>query len=65
MVRFVNFRASDIEPNPKEVMYWVDLGTDPLGGSIKSWTGEEWKTLRVLEGTIVEIEDKIYKWVRE
>lgn len=42
MVRFVNFRASDIEPNPKEVMYWVDLGTDPLGGSIKSWTGEEW-----------------------
>lgn len=65
MVRFVNFRASDIEPNPKEVMYWVDLGTDPLGGSIKSWTGEEWKTLRVLEGTNVEIEDKIYKWVRE
>lgn len=65
MVRFVNFRASDIEPNPKEVMYWVDLGTDPLGGSIKSWTGEEWKTPRVLEGTIVEIEDKIYKWVRE
>lgn len=65
MVRFVNFRASDIEPNPKEVMYWVDLGTDPLGGSIKSWTGEEWKTLRVFEGTIVEIEDKIYKWVRE
>lgn len=65
MVRFVNFRASDIQPNPDEVMYWVDLGTDPLGGSIKSWTGEEWKTLRVLEGTIVEIEDKIYKWVRE
>lgn len=65
MVRFVNFRASDIEPNPKEVMYWVDLGTDPLGGSIKSWTGEEWQTLKVLEGAIVEIEDRIYKWVRE
>lgn len=65
MVRFVNFRASDIEPNPKEVMYWVDLSTDPLGGSIRSWTGEEWQTLRVLEGTIVEIEDRIYKWVKE
>lgn len=65
MVRFVNFRASDIEPNPKEVMYWVDLSTDPLGGSIKSWTGEEWKTLRVLEGTIVEIEQRIYKWVSD
>lgn len=64
MVRFVNFRASDIEPNPAEVMYWVDLKADPLGGIIKTWNAEgQWQTLRVLEGSITEVEQRIYKEV--
>lgn len=66
MVRFVNFRATDIQPNPDEVMYWVDLATDPLGGSIKSWNAEGyWETLRALEGTLPEFEEKIKKYVQQ
>lgn len=66
MVRFVNFRATDIQPNPDEVMYWVDLATDPLGGSIKTWNAEGyWETLRVLEGTLPEFEEKIKKYVQQ
>lgn len=64
MIKFVNFRASDIEPNPAEVMYWVDLNEDPLGGIIKSWNAEgRWEMLRVLEGSIIEVEQRIYKEV--
>lgn len=64
MVRFVNFRASDIQPNPDEVMYWVDLNTDPLGGSIKVWNAEGyWETIKVLQGTLPEFENRIKKWV--
>lgn len=66
MVRFVNFRASDIQPNPDEVMYWVDLSTDPLGGSIKVWNAEGyWETIKVLQGTLPEIENRIKKWVEQ
>lgn len=66
MVRFVNFRASDIQPNPDEVMYWVDLNTDPLGGSIKVWNAEGyWETIKVLQGTLPEFENKIKKWVEQ
>lgn len=66
MVRFVNFRASDIQPNPDEVMYWVDLNTDPLGGSIKVWNAEGyWETIKVLQGTIPEFENRIKKWVEQ
>lgn len=66
MVRFVNFRATDIQPNPDEVMYWVDLATDPLGGSIKTWNAEGyWETLRVLEGTLPEFEERIKKYVQQ
>lgn len=66
MVRFVNFRATDIQPNPDEVMYWVDLATDPLGGSIKTWNAEGyWETLRALEGTLPEFEEKIKKYVQQ
>ena len=64
MVRFVNFRASDIQPNPDEVMYWVDLNTDPLGGSIKVWNAEGyWETIKVLQGTLPEFENRLKKWV--
>ena len=66
MVRFVNFRASDIQPNPDEVMYWVDLITDPLGGSIKVWNAEGyWETIKVLQGTLPEFENRIKKWVEQ
>lgn len=66
MVRFVNFRASDIQPNPDEVMYWVDLNTDPLGGSIKVWNAEGyWETIKVLQGTLPEFENRIKKWVEQ
>lgn len=66
MVRFVNFRASDIQPNPDEVMYWVDLNTDPLGGSIKVWNAEGyWETIKVLQGTLPESENRIKKWVEQ
>lgn len=66
MVRFVNFRATDIQPNPDEVMYWVDLATDPLGGSIKTWNAEGyWETLRILEGTLPEFEERIKKYVQQ
>lgn len=66
MVKFVNFRASDIQPNPDEVMYWVDLSTDPLGGSIKVWNAEGyWETIKVLQGTLPEFENRIKKWVEQ
>lgn len=66
MIEIINFRASTIEPNPKEVTYWVDLNEDPLGGIIKSWDGEgHWRTLRVLEGTIVKVEERIHDWVTQ
>lgn len=66
MVKFVNFRASDIQPNPDEVMYWVDLNTDPLGGSIKVWNAEGyWETIKVLQGTLPEFENRIKKWVEQ
>lgn len=66
MVRFVNFRASDIQPNPDEVMYWVDLNTDPLGGSIKVWNAEGyWETIKVLQETLPEFENRIKKWVEQ
>lgn len=66
MIEIINFRASTIEPNPKEVTYWVDLNEDPLGGIIKSWDGEgHWRTIRVLEGTIVKVEQRIHEWVTQ
>lgn len=66
MIKFVNFRASDIEPNPNEVLYWVDLNEDPTGGSIKYWNKKGyWQTIRVLEGTLHEFEERITNWVTE
>lgn len=67
MTRIVNFRASVIPPNPKEVMYWVDLEEDPTGGIIKYYDEElqYWTTLRILEGSIVKVEERIQKWVSE
>lgn len=37
MVKSVKFRASDIQPNPEGVTYWVDLNADASGKIIKTW----------------------------
>lgn len=67
MIKHINFRASDIAPNPKEVFYWVDLQEDPTGGIIKYYDEklEYWTTLRILEGSIVKVEERIHEWVTE
>ena len=60
MTRFVKFVASDIEPNPAETLYWVDLNEDPLGGSIKTYNNEgKWVRLKVLEGTLTDVFDRL------
>lgn len=60
MTRFVKFVASDIEPNPAETLYWVDLNEDPLGGSIKTYNNEgKWVRLKVLEGSLTDVFDRL------
>ena len=50
MTKFVKFIASDIEPNPAETLYWVDLNEDPLGGSIKTYNSKgKWVRLDVFD----------------
>lgn len=41
----INFRASRTAPNPKEVVYWVDLTADSTGGVIKTFDGKKWNTI--------------------
>lgn len=67
MTKHINFRASDIAPNPKEVFYWVDLQEDPTGGIIKYFDEElqYWTTLRILEGSIVKVEERLREWVTQ
>lgn len=38
----VKFLKSKIQPNPKEVTYWVDIDADPYGSVIKIWNGYNW-----------------------
>lgn len=38
----VRFFATDIQPNPVEVDYWIDLSDNPYGAIIKYWNGTEW-----------------------
>ena len=60
MTRFVKFIASDIEPNPAETLYWVDLNEDPLGGSIKTYNSEgKWVRLKVLGGSLTDVFDRL------
>lgn len=42
----INFKASKNAPNPKEVIYWVDLTEDPTGGVIKSFDGKQWNKIK-------------------
>lgn len=41
----IKFLATNIQPNPVEVNYWVDLSDNPYGGSIKYYNGEQWVRL--------------------
>lgn len=36
----INFVAQILPPNPKEVSYWIDLGEDPTGATIKTYAGK-------------------------
>lgn len=42
----INFKASKNAPNPKEVIYWIDLTADPTGGVIKTFDGKAWKKIK-------------------
>ena len=44
------FFATSVQPNPKEIDYWVDLSDNPYGGSIKYFNGTEWVRLAVSGG---------------
>lgn len=41
----VRFSKSDIQPNPIEVDYWVDISKNPYGNSIKYYNGRDWEEL--------------------
>lgn len=45
------FFATSVQPNPKEIDYWVDLSDNPYGGSIKYFNGTEWVRLAASGGT--------------
>ena len=49
----INFLAQRNEPNPLEVAYWIDLGTDPNGGIIKTYDGKKWNNITGGEDTSV------------
>lgn len=38
----INFKASIMAPDTKEVNYWIDLQEDPQGGVIKYYNGNNW-----------------------
>lgn len=40
-----NFKASRFAPDPLGVAYWIDLTTDPNGGSIKVYNGTTWVSI--------------------
>lgn len=44
------FFATSVQPNPKEIDYWVDLSDNPYGGSIKYFNGTEWVRLAASGG---------------
>ena len=41
----VKFSKQNIQPNPLEVDYWVDIVSNPYGGNIKYHNGTDWVTL--------------------
>ena len=53
-----NFKASRFAPNPLEVTYWIDLTTNPNGGTIRVWNGTSWQLIDSTEDP--EVFDRIY-----
>lgn len=41
----IKFLASDVAPKPEETTYWVDIWSNPYGGVIKYYNGEDWVKL--------------------
>lgn len=52
----INFKASKNAPNPKEVVYWIDLTADPTGGVIKTFDGATWKKIKAQSDSEGEID---------
>ena len=45
VTRRINFLATTEQPNPDELIYWVDMSDNPYYGSIKYYDGHEWTNL--------------------
>lgn len=45
VINKIVFLATERQPNPNEVDYWVDLNADPYGRIIKYYNGEEWLSI--------------------
>lgn len=60
---------SDVQPNPVEFKYWVDLSEDPTGSNVKFYNGSEWvssglsgdqsEELEQLEGEVNTLKEKV------
>lgn len=56
--------AQTTEPNPKEVMYWIDLKTDPQGSMIKYYANDSKRWLPLVKEASTDtsvIDEKIQK----
>lgn len=53
----INFKASVVAPNNKEVTYWIDLNEDPTGGIIKTFNGTKWNKIKAQSDSAEEIND--------
>lgn len=55
----INFRASTVAPGATEVAYWIDLGQDPTGRVIKTWTGSSWEPITGNSEEVEELEKQL------
>lgn len=46
--------AQNIEPNPKEIMYWVDLQADPQGSVIKYYNNNSKKWVPMIKEASID-----------
>lgn len=54
----VRFRASDVQPNPLEVDYWIDVTSNYYGGCIRYYRNDT-NTWEMLDVNIQELDSKI------
>lgn len=57
----VRFRASDTQPNPLEVDYWIDVTSNYYGGCIRYYRNDTntWEMLDLIGGDLSSIQQKI------